>query len=144
MKEPIRVFIDGGSRGNPGPAGFGVHAEDSDGNVLAELYGYLGCTTNNVAEYAGLLAALQWMREQECSAFNLFSDSQLLVRQYHGKYRVRSQGLLPLYRRARTLASGIPALHVNHVRREQNRQADALANRAMDERNGNTPSPLLE
>ena len=142
MKKPIRVFIDGGSRGNPGPAGFGVYAEDGEGQPLADLYGYLGRATNNVAEYAALLAALLWIREHAWQSVHLFSDSQLLVRQLEGTYRVKNRGLRPLFERSRELAHKIPSLKIAHVRREDNRQADALANRAMDERVGNVSSPL--
>ena len=142
MTEPLRLFIDGGSRGNPGPAGFGVHGEDSDGQVVVELYGFLGQATNNVAEYAGLLAALRWARDAGIGSLRLFSDSQLLVRQIQGSYKVRNAGLLPLFRRARGLLSSIPDFAIEHVRREENREADALANRAMDEAAGNVDSPL--
>jgi ribonuclease HI len=142
MKEPVRLFIDGGARGNPGPAGFGVHAEDRDGQVVVELYGYLGRATNNVAEYAALLVALEWARRSGLCSVHLFSDSQLLVRQLEGSYRVRNAGLRPLHQRGRELAAAIPGLKIAHVGRDENRQADALANRAMDEEGGNTPSPL--
>ena len=142
MKEPVLLYIDGGARGNPGPAGFGVHAEDGDGEVVAEFYGYLGRATNNVAEYAALLVALEWARRSGLKAVRLFSDSQLLVRQMEGSYRVRNAGLQPLFRRGRGLAAVIPNLTIAHVGRDENKQADALANRAMDEEDGNTPSPL--
>ncbi len=142
MTEPIRLFIDGGARGNPGPAGFGVHGEDGNGQVVAELYGFLGRATNNVAEYAALLAALQWARDAGVGSVRLFSDSQLLVRQLQGSYKVRNAGLLPLFRRARGLMTAFPDLRLAHVPREENQEADALANRAMDEAAGNVPSPL--
>ncbi|MFQ5670595.1 MAG: ribonuclease HI family protein [Acidobacteriota bacterium] len=142
MKHPVRVFTDGGSRGNPGPAGFGVHAEDYRGRPLADLYGYLGRATNNVAEYAALIVALDWAVARSLTAVCLFSDSELLVKQMTGRYRVRNPGLRPLFERSRSLARRIPGLEIRHVRREGNRPADALANRAMDEQSGNVPSPL--
>lgn len=142
MRRPLRVFIDGGSRGNPGPAGFGVHAEDEAGTTLAELYGYLGRTTNNVAEYAALLAALDWAARRTFSELHILSDSELLVRQWNGEYKVRNEGLKSLHARARALALRLPRVVVAHVRREQNRQADALANRAMDEQAGNVTPPV--
>lgn len=142
MSRPLRVFIDGGSRGNPGPAGFGVHAEDEAGETLAELYGYLGRTTNNVAEYAALIAALDWAARRTFSELRIHSDSELLVRQWNGDYKVRNEGLKPLHARARALALRLPRVTVRHVRREQNRQADALANRAMDEQAGNVAPPV--
>jgi ribonuclease HI len=142
MKEPVRLFIDGGARGNPGPAGFGVHAEDDNGRTVAKLWGYLGRATNNVAEYAALLAALQWARANDLTSVRLYSDSQLLVRQLEGTYRVRNAGLRPLHARSREQMAAIPDFRIAHVPRRENRLADALANRAMDEGSGNTPSPL--
>ena len=142
MAVQFRAAIDGGSRGNPGPAGFGVHVVDAVGKLVAELYGFLGAATNNVAEYAALIAALSWVRDAGCRSVHVFSDSQLLVRQFSGAYRVRNAGLLPLHRRARQLTRHVPSLEVSHVRREQNVEADALANRAMNEESGNTASPL--
>jgi ribonuclease HI len=142
MKGTVRAHIDGGSRGNPGPAGFGVHIETESGETLAELYGYLGRATNNVAEYAALLAALRWADERSCAGLNVFSDSELLVRQFRGEYKVRNEGLRPLYLKARLLATRLPAFRIAHVPREENKAADALANRAMDEEAGNVDSPL--
>jgi probable phosphoglycerate mutase len=142
MKEPLRVHIDGGARGNPGPAGFGVHVADASGETVAELYGFLGRATNNVAEYAACVAALEWATANKVGDLSLFSDSQLLVRQLQGRYKVRNAGLQPLHARCRRLMAGISSLHLSHVRREENKEADALANRAMDEGDGNIPSPL--
>ncbi|MCZ6833690.1 MAG: ribonuclease HI family protein, partial [Acidobacteria bacterium] len=87
MKEPVRVHIDGGARGNPGPAGFGVHVEDATGKVVAELYGFLGRATNNVAEYTAFIVALEWARAQGVNQLQVYSDSQLLVRQIEGAYK---------------------------------------------------------
>ena len=128
-----RAWIDGGARGNPGPAGFGVFAEQE-----TEICGFLGSTTNNVAEYAGLLAALEWAVAERVDRLDLASDSLLLVKQLAGQYKVKAPHLVPLFARASTLRRRIPQLSIRHVRREENRRADALANRAMDER---TPPP---
>ena len=124
--------IDGGSRGNPGPAGYGVRIEQSDGTIL-ELKAFLGSCTNNVAEYSGLLAALRWAAEHGVSALRIRSDSELLVKQMRGEYRVKNAALLPLYEEARALMRTIGRVTFEHVRREFNTDADRLANEAMDE-----------
>ena len=125
--------IDGGARGNPGPAGYGVVLEDSSGKVFAELSRYLGHCTNNVAEYSGLLAALEKALEMGAANLRVLSDSELLVRQMNGQYKVKSPDLRPLYEEARRLSRKFVSFRIEHVRREQNRAADKLANRAMDE-----------
>jgi ribonuclease HI len=127
------AYIDGGSRGNPGPAGYGVQIVDGDGQVLAELYQALGHTTNNVAEYQGLLAALAWALDRGVKPLHIRSDSELLVRQLKGEYRVKNPGLQPLYQEARERVARIGKVTFEHVRRELNREADRLANLAMDE-----------
>ncbi len=124
--------IDGGSRGNPGPAGYGVRIEREDGTVV-ELKESLAMATNNVAEYKGLLAALRWAVEHGVSALLVRSDSLLLVNQMRGTYRVKSPGLQPLYEDARGLVRQIGRVKFEHVRRELNKDADRLANEAMDE-----------
>jgi probable phosphoglycerate mutase len=129
----ITAYIDGGSRGNPGPAGYGVQIVDESGAVVAELYGALDNTTNNVAEYNGLLAALAWAVDQGQRALHIRSDSELLVKQLRGEYRVKNPGLQPLYQDARALIGRIGRVSFEHVRREFNREADRLANLAMDE-----------
>ncbi|HEY7191514.1 MAG TPA: ribonuclease HI family protein [Vicinamibacterales bacterium] len=123
--------IDGGSRGNPGPAGYGVRIEQSDGTIL-ELKEFLGSCTNNVAEYSGLLAALRWGAEHGVSELRIRSDSELLVKQMRGEYRVKNPGLLPLYEEARGLIRTIGRVTFEHIRREFNKDADRLANEAMD------------
>jgi len=123
--------IDGGSRGNPGPAGYGVRIERQDGSVV-ELKESLGLATNNVAEYNGLLAALRWALEHGISTFHVRSDSELLVKQMTGEYRVKNPGLQPLFEEARALVRQIGRVKFEHVRRELNREADRLANEAMD------------
>lgn len=129
--------VDGGSRGNPGPAGYGVIIERDDGTTVA-LKASLGRATNNVAEYNGLLAALRWAVEHGISALHVRSDSELLVKQMRGEYRVKNPGLQPLHEEARALARQIGRVRFEHVRREQNREADRLANEAMDEAAGNS------
>ena len=124
--------MDGGARGNPGPAGYGARVEDAKGNVVRELSGFLGFTTNNVAEYGGLLAALGAARELGARSLEVFADSELMVRQMNGQYKVKNEKLKPLYAKAQALASGIATFRIRHVRREENRDADRLANEAMD------------
>jgi probable phosphoglycerate mutase len=127
------VHIDGGARGNPGPAGWGVVIQSDQGTPVAELYGAIGCATNNVAEYSGLLSALGWCAEHGAAHVHVRSDSLLLVQQMLGKYRVRNEGLKPLHGRARLLSARIGRVTYEHVPRESNREADRLANLAMDE-----------
>jgi ribonuclease HI len=124
--------IDGGSRGNPGPAGYGVRIEMEDGTIV-ELKESLAIATNNVAEYYGLLAALRWAVANAISTLHIRSDSELLVKQMKGEYRVKNPGLQPLYEQARGLVKQIGRVKFEHVRRELNREADRLANEAMDE-----------
>jgi probable phosphoglycerate mutase len=130
------AYIDGGSRGNPGPAGYGVRIEDDQAALVEELRGALGVATNNVAEYHGLLAALTWAAERGVAALEIRSDSELLVKQMLGVYRVKNPGLQPLYQRARQLAARVGRVGFQHVRRELNTEADRLANLAMDEADG--------
>jgi ribonuclease HI len=127
------AYIDGGARGNPGPAGYGAFIQSSDGNVVAELHGALGIATNNVAEYNGLLAALQWAIDQNVRRLHIRADSELLVRQMRGEYKVRNAGLQPLYVRARLLTAQFDEVKFEHVRREFNKDADRLSNLGMDE-----------
>jgi probable phosphoglycerate mutase len=127
------AYTDGGSRGNPGPAGYGVRIEDGNGQLVEELYEALGVATNNVAEYRGLLAALRWARDHEVTSLRVRSDSELLVKQMKGIYRVKNPGLQPLHQEAQQLARQIGRVIFEHVRREQNAEADRLANKAMDE-----------
>jgi ribonuclease HI len=129
----IIASIDGGARGNPGPAGYGARIERPDGAVLAELHGGLGVATNNVAEYHGLLAALQWTVDHGEREVRVRADSELLVRQMRGEYRVKHPGLQPLYVRARLLVMQLDRVTFEHVRREFNEEADRLSNLGMDE-----------
>ena len=129
----ILAYIDGGARGNPGPAGYGVRIESPDGAVVDELHGALGIATNNVAEYNGLLAALQWAVERGERRVHIRADSELLVKQMRGEYRVKNPGLQPLYVRARLLAAQLDEVKFEHVRREFNTEADRLSNLGMDD-----------
>ena len=123
--------VDGGSRGNPGPAGYGVRIERDDG-TLVELKESITLATNNVAEYNGLLAALRWAAEHGVRTLHVRADSELLVKQMKGEYRVKNPGLQPLYEDARALVRQIGRVTFEHVRREFNKEADRLANEAMD------------
>jgi ribonuclease HI len=127
------AHIDGGARGNPGPAGWGVVIRSAEGAPVAEFYGAIGPATNNVAEYNGLLSALGWCIEHGATRVHVRSDSLLLVQQMLGNYKVRNDGLKPLHGRARLLGSRIGRVTYEHVPRELNRDADRLANLAMDE-----------
>lgn len=128
----ITAYFDGGARGNPGPAGYGVYIVDALGNVLSEQHGSLGTATNNIAEYHGLIAALQWAVEHDVRQITVKGDSQLIVEQMRGNYKVKNEGLKPLYLQARMLVMQIGDVRFEHVRREQNKDADRLSNIGMD------------
>jgi len=130
----LHLHIDGASRGNPGEAGFGVHVTRPDGAEVAGLYGYLGRATNNVAEYEALLHALRYALGRGARRVRVFSDSELVVRQMEGRYRVKHPDMIPLHSEARSLLARFDEVLLTHVPREQNREADRLANRALDER----------
>jgi len=130
------AYIDGGARGNPGPAGYGVRVERPDGTLVEEFRESIGVATNNVAEYRGLLAALEWAKAHDCRRVRVRSDSLLLVQQMLGNYRVKSPGLQPLHARARLLVHELGRVAFEHVPRESNTHADRLANAAMDEAAG--------
>jgi len=126
------AYIDGGARGNPGPAGFGVRIEEKDGTLVEEFAEAIGVATNNVAEYRGLLAALEWASARGLTALHVRSDSLLLVQQMLGNYKVKNAGLQPLHARARVLAHEVGKVTFEHVGRALNAHADRLANTAMD------------
>ncbi|MDP1571921.1 MAG: ribonuclease HI family protein [Vicinamibacterales bacterium] len=129
----ITAYIDGGARGNPGPAGYGCYIVDDQGLPIAKLHGALGTATNNVAEYNGLLAALAWAAERGHTRVHIKSDSLLLVEQMKGNYRVKNEGLLPLYREARHLVARVGQVTFEHIPREKNTEADRLSNLGMDD-----------
>lgn len=131
-----RANIDGASRGNPGPAAYGVIIHDASGQVAAQLKKYIGRATNNVAEYYALIAALDYAQSHGIRALRVESDSELLVRQMRGQYKVKSPELRPLFERARKMSQGLESFRIEHVYREQNAAADALANEALDETSG--------
>lgn len=126
------AHIDGASRGNPGPAAYALILRGPDGSKLVELGKQIGRETNNVAEYYGLIAALDYAAEHGIHALRIRSDSELLVRQMQGQYRVKNAALKPLFERARKLARALEYFAIEHVPREANRDADALANLALD------------
>jgi len=127
------VNIDGGSRGNPGPAGYGARFISPDGMVVAELREAIGVATNNVAEYRGLLAALRYAVDHGYADLTVRSDSLLLVCQMRGEYKVKNPGLQTLHAEARRLVWQLGPVRFEHVRREANTDADRLANEAMDQ-----------
>jgi len=134
-ERPSNIFVahvDGASRGNPGPASYAVILRSPDGAPRFEVGKYIGRATNNVAEYYGLITALDYAASQGIDRLLVRSDSELLVRQMQGRYKVKSADLQPLYERARKLAHGFAYFAIEHVRREQNREADELANIALD------------
>ena len=136
-----RINIDGASRGNPGPAAYGVVIRDARGETVAKLKKYIGRFTNNVAEYYGLIAAMDYAHSHGFHAIRVESDSELLVKQMRGLYKVKSADLQPLYERAHKMSAGFDAFGIEHVYREQNREADALANEALDASEGKPPNP---
>lgn len=126
------AYIDGGSRGNPGPAGYGVSIEDEAGRPVAELSEYLGRQTNNYAEYSGLLAALSYAIKFGFKALKVVSDSELMVKQINGEYKVNNPALKELHAQAMKKIDQLEYFEMRHVLREKNRDADRLANLAMD------------
>jgi len=128
----IVAYIDGGARGNPGPAGYGVRIEQPDGALVEEFCESIGTATNNVAEYRALIAALEWAKSHGHRELHVRSDSLLLVQQMRGNYKVKNSGLQPLYTKARVLALDIGTVTFEHVGRGLNTDADRLANAAMD------------
>ena len=128
----IVAYIDGGARGNPGPAGYGVRVEDEMGALITEFSGFLGSATNNVAEYNGLLAALRYAREHGHRKVRIKSDSELLVKQMRGEYRVKNRALQDLFLDASRHARRIRRVTYTAVRREHNELADSLVNEALD------------
>jgi probable phosphoglycerate mutase len=146
LPEPERWFTahcDGGSRGNPGPSGYGAVIEGPDGIVAAELSEFVGIQTNNFAEYSGLLAVLKWAIDNGTKHLRVVSDSELMVKQMKGEYKVSSPVLRPLWEQARTLARKLDRFEIRHTLRGGNKEADRLANEAMDQgmKKGSTAAP---
>jgi probable phosphoglycerate mutase len=138
--EQFTAHCDGGSRGNPGPSGYGAVIEDSKGRTVARLGKFLGIQTNNYAEYHGLLAVLRWAVEHRVRQLRVVSDSELMVKQMQGKYKVASPVLRPLWEEAGMLARGLDRFEMRHTLRGGNKEADRLANEAMDKGMGKTVS----
>jgi ribonuclease HI len=128
--------IDGASRGNPGPASYAVVVRGPNGETVYEVGKYIGRVTNNIAEYYGLIAALDYASTHGIQSLRVRSDSELLVRQMQGRYKVKSPDLRPLHERASKLAHGLHTFRIEHVMREQNSEADRLANAALDATGG--------
>src|ERR1017187_6888041 len=126
------AHVDGGSRGNPGPAGYGAYITDGEGKRGAGLSDFLGVQTNNFAEYSGLIAALEYAVEHGYGTVKAVSDSELLVKQMKGQYKVRSEALLAIYGEAKALVRKLDRFEIRHVLRHLNKDADRLANEAMD------------
>jgi len=133
------AHCDGGSRGNPGPAGYGAVIEDPKGRVVARLSEYLGRQTNNYAEYQALLAVLKWANENGTKYLRVVSDSELMVNQMKGRYKVASPGLRPLWEEAKRRANRLERFEMRHTLRGGNQEADRLANEAMDKEMAKKP-----
>ena len=146
--EKIIAYIDGGARGNPGPAGYGVRVENSDGIVVEELQGFIGIATNNVAEYCGLLAALNYLDKHKYRNVIIRSDSELLIKQMIGQFKVRHPRLQPLHKQAKELVAQLKHARFEQIPRKENFEADKLANAAMDAeeriKNDQNTNPLTE
>lgn len=127
-----KLYADGGSRGNPGPAAYGAVLLDEHGNTLREISAFLGSSTNNVAEWSGLIAGLEAALELGVDDIDVRLDSELVVRQLSGAYRVKQPHLIPLHAKAKSLLRKFAQSDVAHVRRESNKEADALVNQVLD------------
>jgi ribonuclease HI len=134
------AHCDGGSRGNPGPAGYGAVVEDPQGRTAARLSKFLGRQTNNFAEYSGLLAVLDWALGNGVKCLRVVSDSELMVNQMKGRYKVASPGLRPLWEEAKQRAARLERFEMSHTLRGGNKEADRLANEAMDQGMGKPPA----
>jgi len=130
--EVVNIYVDGASRGNPGNAGIGIFIKTADGRALVKTGRFIGKTTNNVAEYHALIAALKEAQSIGAKAVKIFADSELMVRQINAEYKVRSPGLLPLYKEATALLMTFNKYDIIHINREENAEADRLANHAID------------
>lgn len=128
----VFIYTDGASRGNPGPAALGLQVLNSEKKPIHEEGIYLKIGTNNFAEYSAVVYALELAVKHQVQELHLFSDSELLIRQLEGKYRVKSQNIKPLFQKCLTLIRSIPSIHFQHIPREKNAAADRLANRALD------------
>ena len=144
MAARFRAAVDGGARGNPGPAAWGVVVLDDDDDEREGHAGLLGRATNNIAEYRALIEALRLARDAGAADVEIRSDSELIVKQIHGAYRVRHPDLKPLHAEARELIGGFDRFRIRHVRREANRQADRLVNRVLDRAEADPSAPAVQ
>jgi len=128
----VKIWVDGASRGNPGQAAIGVVIKDEQGKIIARISRCIGTTTNNQAEYRAIIAALEKAIELGITRVEIKSDSELVVRQLNGRYRVRKAELKPLFQKASQLCGSLEGFAITHIPREQNREADRLANAALD------------
>ncbi len=133
MINKVVVYTDGGARGNPGPSGIGAVITDEAGLLLAEVSEYIGEATNNQAEYKAVVAALEKAKALGAVEVNLFADSELVVKQLNREYKVKHPDLAPLYIKVYNLSQAFKKITFTHVRREFNKEADALVNKAIDE-----------
>ena len=129
----LTIYTDGASRNNPGEAGAGIFIL-RDGEPVERIARYLGTTTNNIAEYTAAIIGLEHALQAGARRVSLFADSELMVKQVNGQYKVRNEGLKPLHAKVRELIARIGSVEVQYIRREQNKEADALANKAIDEK----------
>jgi len=136
----ISAHCDGGARGNPGPSGYGAVIEDPNGQTVARLSEFLGVQTNNYAEYSALLAVLAWAVEHNAGNLRVISDSELMVKQMKGQYKVKNPGLIPLWQEAKRRAARLDSFELRHTLRRGNKEADRLANQAMDKGMGRATS----
>ena len=143
MNDTWTIYTDGGSRGNPGPAAY-AYVIKRPGEPDIEEMGYLGNTTNNIAEYTGLVKALEHAREMGGRTLLINSDSELMVKQMNGQYKVKNEGLRALYQQATSLRKHFDSTTIKHIYRDQNSQADALCNEAMDNPRDSKPRVAVE
>jgi len=143
MTAPFRAAVDGGSRGNPGIAAWAFVVLGADGEVLEGHGGFLGRATNNVAEYHGLLEALKLASERKAASVEIRADSELIVRQVQGRYKVRHPDLIPLHAEVMRRVAEVPAFRIVHVPREENRDADRLVNLVLDRAAAAPPGQTL-
>ena len=128
----ITAYIDGGSRGNPGPAGYGVHIVEDDGSVVEELHESVGTATNNVAEYRALIAGLEAVAHLHAEVIHVRADSLLIIKQLRGEWKVKHANMRPLHEEARSLLAAYSVVDLQHVPRAENTEADTLVNAALD------------
>lgn len=134
MYKKLKIYSDGGARGNPGPAGIGAVIKNEEGENVEEISEYIGETTNNQAEYRALLKALETAKVLGAEELDCYLDSELVVKQLNREYKVKNKELAPLFVKIYNLSQGFKKVSFAHVRREMNKEADALANLAMDRR----------